>query len=60
MVSTASDQASSEPEESTVNSAKGKRKSKQPTAQEQSAQSNLEGELNNTAFQPKLYSAEDL
>ncbi|MBW4455544.1 MAG: hypothetical protein KME55_24105 [Nostoc indistinguendum CM1-VF10] len=57
---TASVQASSEPEKSTVNSAKGKRKSKQPFSQEQSAQSNLEGELNNAAFQPKLYSAEDL
>ncbi|MBW4430000.1 MAG: hypothetical protein KME50_38075 [Nostoc desertorum CM1-VF14] len=57
---TASVQASSEPEKSTVNSAKGKRKSKQPFSQEQSAQSNLEGELNNPAFQPKLYSAEDL
>ncbi|OYE03095.1 hypothetical protein [Nostoc sp. 'Peltigera membranacea cyanobiont' 232] len=57
---TASVQASSEPEKLTVNSAKGKRKNKQPFSQEQSAQSNLEGELNNAAFQPKLYNAEDL
>jgi hypothetical protein len=38
---TASDQASSEPEESTVNSAKGKRKSKQPAPQQQQPESNL-------------------
>ena len=41
VVNTASDQASSEPEESTVNSAKGKRKSKQPAPQQQQAESNL-------------------
>lgn len=35
VVNTASVKASSEPEESTVNSAKGKRKSKQPATQEQ-------------------------
>ncbi|MCW5319553.1 hypothetical protein GTQ43_40215 [Nostoc sp. KVJ3] len=60
VVNTTSVQASSEAEKSTVNSTKGKRKSKQPFSQEQSAQSNLESELNNPAFQPKLYSAEDL
>lgn len=41
VVNTASVQASSEPEESTVNSAKGKRKSKQPFSQQQQAESNL-------------------
>ena len=41
VVNTASDQASSEPEESTVNSAKGKRKSKQTLSQQQQAESNL-------------------
>ncbi|MBE9002004.1 hypothetical protein IQ274_28325 [Nostoc sp. LEGE 12447] len=60
VVNTTSDQGSSEPDKSTVNSAKGKRKSKQPAPQQQQAESNLEGELNNPAFQPKLYSAEDL
>jgi hypothetical protein len=38
---TASVQASSEPEKSTVNSAKGKRQSKQPLSQQQQAESNL-------------------
>ncbi|WP_175586841.1 hypothetical protein [Nostoc sp. UIC 10630] len=41
VVSTASDQASSEPDKSTVNSAKGKRKSKEPVAQQQQPESNL-------------------
>ncbi|MBD2683055.1 MULTISPECIES: hypothetical protein [Nostoc] len=41
VVNTALDQASSEPEESTVNSAKGKRQSKEPVAQQQQASSNL-------------------
>jgi hypothetical protein len=41
VVNAASDQASSEPEKSTVNSAKGKRKSKEPVAQQQQAESNL-------------------
>ncbi|MCC5611481.1 hypothetical protein LC612_33250 [Nostoc sp. CHAB 5834] len=38
---TASDQASSEPDKSTVNSAKGKRQSKEPVAQQQQPESNL-------------------
>jgi alpha-galactosidase/6-phospho-beta-glucosidase family protein len=38
VVNTASDQASSEPDKSTVNSAKGKRKSKEPVAQQQQAE----------------------
>lgn len=38
---TASDQASSKPDKSTVNSAKGKRQSKQPLSQQQQAESNL-------------------
>lgn len=38
---TASDQASSEPDKSTVNSAKGKRQNKQPAPQQQQAESNL-------------------
>lgn len=38
---TASDQASSEPDKSTVNSAKGKRQSKEQVAQQQQAESNL-------------------
>lgn len=38
---TASDQASSESDKLTVNSAKGKRKSKQPAPQQQQAESNL-------------------
>lgn len=38
---TASDQASSEPDKSTVNSAKGKRQSKEPAPQQQQAESNL-------------------
>ncbi|MHC5915612.1 MAG: hypothetical protein ACYTXE_32490 [Nostoc sp.] len=38
---TASVQASSEPDKSTVNSAKGKRQSKQPLSQQQQAESNL-------------------
>ncbi|WP_392477107.1 hypothetical protein [Nostoc sp. C110] len=41
VVNTASDKASSEPDKSTVNSAKGKRKSKQPAPQQQQAESNL-------------------
>ncbi|MBC1281138.1 hypothetical protein GNF10_35750 [Nostoc sp. UCD121] len=41
VVNTASDQASSEPDKSTVNSAKGKRQSKQPLSQQQQAESNL-------------------
>ncbi|MHC5861378.1 hypothetical protein [Nostoc sp.] len=41
VVNTASEQASSEPEKSTVNSAKGKRQSKQPLSQQQQAESNL-------------------
>lgn len=41
VVNAALDQASSEPEDSTVNSAKGKRKSKQPAPQQQQAESNL-------------------
>ena len=41
VVNTASDQASSEPDKSTVNSAKGKRQSKEPVAQQQQAESNL-------------------
>lgn len=38
---TVSDQASSEPDKSTVNSAKGKRKSKEPVAQQQQPELNL-------------------
>ncbi|MCL6749735.1 hypothetical protein KBT16_01560 [Nostoc sp. CCCryo 231-06] len=38
---TVSDQASSEPDKSTVNSAKGKRQSKEPVAQQQQPESNL-------------------
>jgi hypothetical protein len=41
VVNTASDQASSEPDKSTVNSAKGKRQSKEQVAQQQQAESNL-------------------
>jgi hypothetical protein len=41
VVNTASVQASSESEKSTVNSAKGKRQSKEPVAQQQQAESNL-------------------
>jgi hypothetical protein len=41
VVNTVSDQASSEPEKSTVNSAKGKRKSQQPATQQQQPESNL-------------------
>ncbi|WP_375505914.1 hypothetical protein [uncultured Nostoc sp.] len=41
VVNTASVQASSEPDKSTVNSAKGKRQSKQPLSQQQQASSNL-------------------
>ncbi|MCC5668760.1 hypothetical protein LC653_34145 [Nostoc sp. CHAB 5784] len=41
VVNTASVQASSEPDKSTVNSAKGKRQSKQPLSQQQQAESNL-------------------
>ncbi|MHC5771982.1 MAG: hypothetical protein ACYTXI_41990 [Nostoc sp.] len=41
VVNTALDEASSEPEESTVNSAKGKRQSKEPVAQQQQPESNL-------------------
>ncbi|MDZ7955414.1 hypothetical protein [Nostoc sp. DedQUE09] len=41
VVNTASEQASSEPDKSTVNSAKGKRQSKEPVAQQQQAESNL-------------------
>ncbi|MCC5668344.1 hypothetical protein LC653_31920 [Nostoc sp. CHAB 5784] len=41
VVSTASDQASSEPDKSTVNSAKGKRQSKEPFSQQQQPESNL-------------------
>jgi hypothetical protein len=41
VVNTASDQASSESDKSTVNSAKGKRQSKQPAPQQQEAESNL-------------------
>lgn len=41
VVNTASDQASSEPEKSTVNSAKGKTKSQQPATQQQQPESNL-------------------
>ncbi|MHC0068097.1 hypothetical protein ACWATR_35295 [Nostoc sp. UIC 10890] len=40
VVNTASVQASSEPDKSTVNSAKGKRQSKEPVAQQQQAESN--------------------
>jgi hypothetical protein len=41
VVNTASVQASSEPDKSTVNSAKGKRQSKEPFSQQQQAESNL-------------------
>jgi hypothetical protein len=41
VVNTASDKASSEPDKSTVNSAKGKRQSKEPVAQQQQPESNL-------------------
>ncbi|MFS0518596.1 hypothetical protein ACEYW6_28410 [Nostoc sp. UIC 10607] len=41
VVNTASEQASSEPDKSTVNSAKGKRQSKETVAQQQQPESNL-------------------
>ncbi|WP_414545193.1 hypothetical protein [Nostoc sp. CCY0012] len=52
--------ASSEAEKSTVSSAKGKRKSQQPVAQQPEGESDLQGEFNDYAFQPKVYKDEDL
>jgi alanyl-tRNA synthetase len=52
--------ASSEAEKSTVSSAKGKRKSQQPAAQQPEGESDLQGEFNDYAFQPKVYKDEDL
>ncbi|MBW4557944.1 MAG: hypothetical protein KME59_18820 [Trichormus sp. ATA11-4-KO1] len=51
---------SSEAEKSTVSSAKGKRKSQQPVAQQQEGESDLQREFNDYAFQPKVYKDEDL
>ncbi|UKP01376.1 hypothetical protein [Nostoc sp. UHCC 0870] len=59
-VNTTSVQGSSQTEKAPMSSGKGKRKSQEPTAQQQEVESDLKNELNNHTFQPKLYSREDL
>ncbi|UKP01397.1 hypothetical protein [Nostoc sp. UHCC 0870] len=59
-VNTTSVQGSSQTEKAPMSSGKGKRKSQEPATQQQEVESDLKNELNNHAFQPKLYSREDL